>query len=173
MQVLLDPVYTSLYDTQFLTEEQKIHGVLLLLRGMRLSVLDLVTKILGDRPEYKSWKDGLFKGRGFEFFFDAMARDKRGSKVIERKFNGTALHMTVKVIEKEMKVVKKLMRMTMNEVTPEFLYAFNLESDVTRPFTTASPSLQTVLLAATQSPKAIQNNTRETTPVSLFFHNRI
>ena len=93
--------------------------------------------------------------------------------MIERKFNGTALNMTVKVIKKEMKVVKKLMRMTMNEVTPEFLYAFNLESDVTRPFTTASPSLQTVLLAATQSPKAIQNNTREMTPVSLFFHNHI
>ena len=39
----------------------KIHGVLLLLWSMRLSALDLVTKILGDPPEYKSWKLGMFK----------------------------------------------------------------------------------------------------------------
>ena len=39
----------------------KIHGVLLLLRSMRLSALHLVTKILGDPPEYKSWKLGMFK----------------------------------------------------------------------------------------------------------------
>ena len=76
MQTLLDLVYTCLYDTRFLTEEQKIHGVLLLLRSMRLSALDLITKILSDQLEYKSWKDGLYKGKAFEFFFDAMEKDK-------------------------------------------------------------------------------------------------
>jgi hypothetical protein len=45
---------------------------------MRLSALDVVTKILGDRPEYKSRKDGLFKGRAFKFFFEAMDRDRLG-----------------------------------------------------------------------------------------------
>jgi hypothetical protein len=39
-----------------------------------LSVLDFLTKIIVDRPEYKSWKDGLFKGTGFGYFFDAMER---------------------------------------------------------------------------------------------------
>jgi hypothetical protein len=100
MQALLDPVYTSIYDTRFLTEEQKIHGVLLLLRSMRLSALNLVTKILGDQPEYKSWKLGLFKGKGFEFFFSAMERDKLGMRVMERKLQTDGLTTTVRVMEK-------------------------------------------------------------------------
>jgi len=129
MQAPLDPVYTSIYDTRFLTEEQKIHGVLLLLRSMRLSALDLVLKILGDQPEYKSWKLGLFKGKGFEFFFSAMERDKLGMRVMERKLQTDGLTTTVKVMENEMKAAKKIMKMSIKEVTPEFLYAFDLERD--------------------------------------------
>ena len=134
------------------------------MKSMRLSVLNVVMKILGDQLEYKSWKDGLFKGRAFEFFFDAMERNKQGSKVMEEKVKVKGLH----VIEKEMKAVKKLMKMSMKDVTPKFLYAFDLECNVTRPFTTMSPILQTVLLAATQSLRAIRKNTTDTAPVSLF-----
>jgi hypothetical protein len=135
---------------------------------MRLSALDLVTKILSDRLEYKSWKDGLYKGKASEFFFDAMEKDKRGAKVMKGKVNGKSLDMTIAAIKKEMNSVKKLMKMSMTEVTPEFLYAFDLERDVTQPFSTASPVLQQVLLAASRSPRAIHSNARDTAAVSLF-----
>ena len=134
---------------------------------MRLSALDLVTKILGDQPEYKSWKLGLFKGKAFTFFFDAMQKDKLGSRVMEEKLKEEGLNSTVKVIKNEMKAVKKLMKMSVGEVTPEFLYAFDLERDVTLPFTQTSPVLQTVLLAAIQSPRALRENSRTSAPVSL------
>ena len=55
---------------------------------MRLSALDLVTKILNDQLEYKSWTDSLFKGKAFKFFFNAMERDKRVAKVMKGKVNG-------------------------------------------------------------------------------------
>ena len=113
MQVQLDPVFVSIYNTQFLSKEQKIHRVLVLLRSMRLSALDLVTKVIGERPEYKSWKDGLFKGKAFEFFFDALDRDKQGSKMMEAKVKAVGLSMTMTAINREMMAVKKLMKMSM------------------------------------------------------------
>jgi hypothetical protein len=166
MQALLDPVIVCLHDTRFLTEEQKIHGILLLLRSTRLSALDVVTKILGDRPEYKSWKDGLFKGRAFEFFFEAMDRDRRGSRLMDGLVRTKGLSVTLKVVEREMNEVKKLLKMSMKEVTPEFLYAFDLEQDITRVFTETTPTLQKILHSATQSPRAVRENSRDTAPVS-------
>jgi hypothetical protein len=73
--------------------------------------------------------------------------------------------MTVKAI-KEMLVAKKLMKMSIKEVMPEYLYSFNLKCDITSLFTKTMPVIQTILLAATQSSRSIRENTRSTTPVS-------
>jgi hypothetical protein len=78
MQALLAQVFISIYDTNTSLKSRK-YTVLLLLRSICISALHLVTKILGDQPEYKSWKLGLFKSQAFTFFLNMMQKDKLSS----------------------------------------------------------------------------------------------
>ena len=51
--------------------------------------------------------------------------------------------------------------MTMAQIMPEFLEDFSLNHDVTEPLVTANTLLHCVLLASTQSVKALKENTKK------------
>lgn len=68
MKILLDRVFIFIYDPKYLSEEQKIYGLLKLMRSMKLSALDVVTMVLGKKPEYRPWKEGLMRGNAFDRF---------------------------------------------------------------------------------------------------------
>lgn len=53
---------------------------------------------------------------------------------MERKLQTDGLATMVKVVETEMKAANKIMKMSIKDVMPEFLYAFNLECNMTVPF---------------------------------------
>ena len=82
----------------------------------------------------------IYRGKIFTFFFDVMQKDKLCSIMMEGKLKEEGLNSTVKVIKNEMKAVKKL-KMSVREVTPEFLYAFDFKHDMTLPFTQMGPIL--------------------------------
>lgn len=135
-----------------------------------MSALDVVTKILGSREEYKSWKNGMFQGKAFEYFFDAMDRDTRGRVMISKRMGASAMEdaveAVVKLIAEEMSTMKSTMGMTSPELTPQFLYSFHL-ADLTEKFIQRAPVLSRILQAASRSPRSQIETNRDTSPVSL------
>ena len=137
------------YDPKFLSQDAKILSILNLLKSMKLTSIDLVAHVLGNRNSFKTWKDGLL-------FLNALEYDDRGKSKLDSWMKVRAENMVVETVEQEMR--KGIMKMTMKQVTPEFLKDFRLERDITMPFEETTPVLLRILCAATQTVRATREN---------------
>lgn len=146
------------YNPNLLSNDVKILSILNLLKSLKLTAMDLVTHLLGNHNEFKTWKDGLLKSHGIEHFLNALGHDDRGKSKLDAWMRTRAVNMVVETVEQEMRQAKGVMKMTMKEVTPEFLKDFQLDRDVTTPFSETTPILQRILCAATQTVRATREN---------------
>ena len=146
------------YDPKFLSQDAKILSILNLLKSMKLTSIDLVAHVLGNRNSFKTWKDGLLKSHGIEHFLNTLEYDDRGKSKLDSWMKVRAENMVVETVEQEMRKAKGIMKMTMKQVTPEFLKDFRLERDITMPFEETTPVLWRILCAATQTVRATREN---------------
>ena len=139
------------YDPNFLSHDVKLLSILNLLKSIKVTSMDLVTHLLGNHDEFKTWKDGLMRSHGIEHFLNALEYDDRGNKKLDGWMKLRAEDMIVETVKWEMRQAKGIMKMTMKEVTPEFLKGFQLEHNITTPFKRETPVLRRILSTATQS----------------------
>ena len=127
------------YNPNLLSNNVKILSILNLLKSFKLTAMDLVTHLLGNHNEFKTWKDGLLKSHRIEHFLNVLEHDNRGKTKVDAWTRTRAANMVVKTVEQEMRQAKSVMKMTMKEVTSEFLKDFQLDHDVTTPFSETTP----------------------------------
>jgi hypothetical protein len=80
--------------------------------------MDLVTHLLGNHSEFKTWKEGLLKSHGIEHFLNVLEHDDCGKSKLNVWMRTRAANMVVETVEQEMRQAKSVMKMTMKEVTP-------------------------------------------------------
>lgn len=84
-------------------------------------------------------------------FFDVMERDAKLLNIVRKRIDGGGVSAMVKTIRKEVAAAKKLLKMDMGSVTPDFLCDFDLQVDVTAPLAKITPVFHELLQAATES----------------------
>ena len=90
------------FDPAYLTTVQQRVAVLELLRGMRMSPMDLLVMSLGSDPAYKTYRDGFYRGSGLNHFLNTVEADKRGSKRLPKWMRHRAISIVLEIMDNEM-----------------------------------------------------------------------
>jgi hypothetical protein len=62
-----------------LDEEGKILAVLKILRGLRMTVMDLMLHSISQRPSMETWREGFFRSNALVQFLNVLGTDERAS----------------------------------------------------------------------------------------------
>ena len=153
---------------QLLTPNERINNILTILQDLRMSPIDLLMTTLGPQIQYKHYKDSFYHGNSQAIgqFLNVVDGEKRGHDKLMEWVNVRVLDIVLKKITKEMDSLR-LFRMSIKDLTPEFLMEFNLQSVITEVLEDRSPWLRRILLTAAQTRRAsVENTTKKVEHVS-------
>ena len=118
---------------QFLTLDERISNVLIVLQDLGISPIDLLLVTLGPQNEYKAYKDSFYHGNSLavDHLLNVVDAEKQGHDQLMRWVNVRALDIVLNRVSKEMDSLR-VFRMSIQDLTPEFLMEFKLQSAVTQ-----------------------------------------
>jgi hypothetical protein len=123
---------------------------------------------LGSQIQYKPYKDSFYHGNShaIDQFLNVVDAEKRGHNKLMGWVNVRALNIVLKKVTKEMDSLR-LFRMSIKDLTPEFLMEFRLQSAITEILEDRSQWLRCILLTAAQTHRAsVENVTKKVEHVS-------
>jgi hypothetical protein len=145
-------------DPRYISPIQQRIAILEVLRGMRMSAVDLLIDSLGLEPAYKTYQDGFYRGSGLDHFLNIIERDKRGIKKLSSWMRPRSIKMVLKIVDAEMEDLKDTFRMSIDQVTPSFLRDFDLKKQVIQPMNEKSPVLRSILLMASRTSRSLSEH---------------
>lgn len=148
-----------------LSPDERIQRALEILRAGRISVLDFMIKIFNPyEPAYAAHCDRLYTlpraqttGK-LAKLLDHIYDDKRGQEQITQWMESHAVELVTKKVYQEMDTVKVALRQPIHSVTPELLRNWDLNSVMDGIVRGGSSTLHRILLAASQTQTAEENN---------------
>ncbi|KAG0693609.1 hypothetical protein DFH29DRAFT_963677, partial [Suillus ampliporus] len=141
-----------------LDEEGKILAVLKILRGLRMTAMDLMLHSISQRPSMATWREGFFRSKALAQFLNVLGTDERASEQLHVNLRPLAIAMVVDEVDAEMEAAKHIFHMSSKDVTPELLLSFNLDTLLTEPLQETTPLLRRILLSAMQTVRAVKEN---------------
>ncbi|KAG2124811.1 hypothetical protein DEU56DRAFT_826637 [Suillus clintonianus] len=114
-----------------LDEEGKILAVLKILRGLRMTVMDLMLHSISQRPSMTTWREGFFRSNALVQFLNVLGTDERASEHLRVSLRPLAIAMVIDEVDTEMEAAKHIFHMSSKDVTPELLLSFNLDTFLT------------------------------------------
>jgi hypothetical protein len=144
-------------------------GVLQQLRGLKFTVIDLITFIINGEDGFQGYNNTLFSPRYRDLLIGLLERliqDKKGRPIVSDWMFPHALHLVCEKIHGEMEAAKLDLRMSTGNVTPEFIEQWDIHQ-IMKPNDTM-PMLQIILEAAGESkassakPKSPKSKNRST-----------
>jgi hypothetical protein len=142
---------------------ERILNVLLVLRELNITPAEFLMETLGSGIEFRTAKDGFYNPRSnaVKQLLNVMIGDKRGKEKVHEWMEPRALDIVVNKVVLEMDSLK-VFRMSVAEVTPEYLQAFDLKKTITDVLEERSPWLRKILLTAAQTTRGARENTKKT-----------
>ncbi|KAG1744115.1 uncharacterized protein EDB91DRAFT_1346107 [Suillus paluster] len=123
-----------------LDEEEKILAVLKILRGLCMTVMDLMLHSISQRPSMATWREGFFRSKALVQFLNVLGTDERASEHLHVSLRPLAIAMVI------------------DETSPPLLLSFNLDTLLTEPLQETTPLLRRILLSTMQTVRAAKEN---------------
>jgi len=124
------------------------------LRDARISVMDLLLAILnGNASEFYSYRLAfLCDNRRIKDVLDIIWTDKKSKPAFEYWLEDDGVQHVCKLISKEMEAAKPMLRMSIKDVTPQFIEQWDVNT-IMDPVAAATPTWSKILSAATEPQK--------------------
>jgi len=133
-----------------------------ILQAASVTPTEFLTQIaIGDHPDLYSYHQKLFSNQNkpmLQALLNAILNDEKGAVTMEDWMAPHALDLVCKNIHREMDAAKPLLKMSVSEITPEFLSKWDVNT-VMCPAELATPTLTRCIKAATESRKS-QDSTK-------------
>ena len=133
-----------------------------ILQAASVTPTEFLTQIaIGNHPDLYSYHQKLFSNQNkptLQALLNAILNDEKGAVTMEDWMAPHALDLVCKNIHREMDAAKPLLKMSVGEITPEFLSKWDVNT-VMRPAELATPTLTRCIEAATESRKS-QDSTK-------------
>ncbi|KAG1847817.1 hypothetical protein DFJ58DRAFT_891134 [Suillus subalutaceus] len=128
-------------------------AVLKILRGLRMTVMDLMLHSISQRPSMTTWREGFVRSKALVQFLNVLGTDERATSGIVSVYGPLAIVMVVDEVDAEMEAI---FHMSSKDVTPELLLSFNLDTLLTEPLQETTPLLCRILLSAMQTVRSCE-----------------
>lgn len=135
-------------DPRSLDTEEKILSLLKILRGMRMTAMDLLLYTISEKPSMATWRDGFFRSNALAQLLNVLEVDERGTKQLNVVLRQRAIALVADEINTEMENAKFIFQMSSKDVTPELLLTFDLNRSLTEPLQETTPWLRQILMTA-------------------------
>ncbi|KAK6974994.1 hypothetical protein R3P38DRAFT_3335296 [Favolaschia claudopus] len=147
------------YDPAEIPHNRKIQSIILILKQMKMSPIDLVTEILAQDEEFAANVDGFYRSAGLEQLLNlVMANKRRGAPRLYAWFEDFSMDRLLQDIHREMDDLSTVFLRHTTELTPESISDFDFERDITETCRERTPKLRAILTAAAQTKRAEKEN---------------
>lgn len=139
------------------SKHSAIVKALKILQAASVTPTEFLTQLaLGDHPDLYSYRQKIFSNQNkpmLQALLNVVLNDEKGAVTMEDWMEPHALDLVCKNIHHEMDAAKPLLKMSVGEITPEFLSKWDINT-VMGPAEHATPTLTRCIEAATESRKS-------------------
>ena len=137
-------------------------------RGMGMSPMDLLLRLLEDDEDLKTTKARFYRGEDIAYFLRTISKNLEGRKRLDDWLTNSnhALDLVLQKVDNEMSILADNFVVSMNHITPEDLMEFNIKKDIQSVAVRDSPWLHWILLWAAQTDRGrTENKLKDQLPV--------
>jgi hypothetical protein len=135
----------------------RLLAIAALLRQMRYSPMDFVIALLGQGPEFDTFRKGFYDSQGLEQLLNVMESNKRGVAKLRTCIRPRAIKLVKEEVYLEMEELTSYTHMSTNDITPQFLMTFDLRKE-NETFADTAPVLHDVLMTSCQTDRSASEN---------------
>jgi hypothetical protein len=143
-----------------LSPQKRMKVALAYLRHGRLSPIDLLAHILDTRKsENDRHRTALYREGGrLGEILNMVMNDVRGKERLDIWMEGHAIDLTCAIVDREMDVVKKRLSMKLEDVSPDYIAKWTVETTAGAAAQQSAPVLYRLLVRAAQTDTAKAKN---------------
>ncbi|KAG1869806.1 hypothetical protein C8R48DRAFT_699809 [Suillus tomentosus] len=145
-------------DHHGLSEDIKVLAILEILRGLRMTVIDLLLCSVSQKPAMINWRKGFFRSSALARFLNVLESDEQGAIHLQNVLRPHAIELVTREIDVEMEDAKLIFHMSTKDITPEYLLSFDIEHGLTAPLKETTPWLRQILMSAMRTTCAVKEN---------------
>ncbi|KAG2073670.1 hypothetical protein BDR04DRAFT_1094665 [Suillus decipiens] len=111
--------------------DEKILGVLKILRGLHMTVMDPMLHSISHKASMLPWRETFFRSRALIQFLNVLDADEQASEQLRVILRPIAIKIVTDEVDAEMEAAKDIFGMSSKDITPELLLSFDLDALLT------------------------------------------